>query len=229
MIKKEKMKKQMLKRISALMLTATLCVSACPNVATGQELKNTETTQGVESPSIDNSTDGTNSPSTDNSTDGTNNPSTDNSEDETKKTKLNGLQILLNGTTITSNRISVKKGDTITVRAEIEGEVNENATFLSVAGEEVLVDLSQNEHGYFEGTAVCEDDLSDEGMLFYLNYTIYGSDGLLTKYYKEIGTDQEDNKGDSNEENKDENNTGDKTETSEIKIKDIQALQKSLL
>ena len=103
MIKKNKMKQQMVKRISALMLTATLCVSACPNVATGQEMTETEVVQqeGAES------------------------PSTDNSEDETKSATLKGLQILVNGTTITSNRVDLKKGDTLTVRAEIEGELVE--------------------------------------------------------------------------------------------------------
>ncbi len=206
MIKKNKMKQQMVKRISALMLNATLCVSACPNVATGQELTETETTQQ----------------------EGTKSPSIDNSVEETTSAKLKGLQILLNGTTITSGRIDVKKGDTVTVRAEIENEDNVKSAFLSVGAEELIIDLTKGEHGYFEGTAVCEEDLGNNSMLFYLNYTIYGSTKSLTEYYKEIGTDQEENTEDNKDQNT-ENNTQDKTETSEIKVKDIQVSNKEVV
>ena len=187
MIKNDKMKKQMLKRISACMLAATLCVSACPISAMAAPSSTVDNTIGVQSPSINNST------------------------------ELKGLQILLNGTTITSTKMDLKKGDTVTVRAEIEGEVNVERTFLSVGAEDLLVYLAKGEHGYFEGTAVCKKDLGKEGLLFYLNGTIYGTTKSLTEYYKEIGTDQ------------DENNTQDKTETSDIKIKDIQVSNKEVV
>ena len=215
MLRKDKMKGQMAKRISAFMLATTLCVSACPVSVMAEKSPSVDNTTGVQSPSVDNET--------------------ENEVVHNKTPKLKAIQILVNGKTQTGtgNKLELKKGDVITVYAQVE----ENGRLEEVRGvldfqEEFCVDLTPNELGYLEGTFVCEGENFSEGswvMTFYLvndkysDCIIYYAEGEygFSQYYTEI-VPSEDNSQDKNE-------SEDNKETSGIKIKDIQVSKKDVV